>query len=275
VITFDDGFADNLEACGILRKYGVPATIYVATGAVDSGEPLWFVAVYRAFEHATQTEVALPWGGTVLPMTTRAQRDRASASAVAALKKMSAEERARAVRELLSALDTDATSMVDPHDRMLSWSEIRELASDHLFTIGAHTVTHQILSATSAEGAAREIEQSTADLVRLGGVRPTTFAYPNGKAGDYLPHHKALLKAFGYASACITEPGVNGADSDLFALRREPFYGGGPLRTFVLRMAGMNEIRARLRRMLATSARRAAAVSRAHRSRQATLGGRV
>jgi len=155
---------------------------------------------------------------------------------------------------------------------MLSWPEISELASDRLFTIGAHTVTHQILSAASGEEAAREIEQSTMDLARLGGVAPTTFAYPNGRAGDYLPHHKALLKGLGYASACTTESGVNGVDSDLFALRREPFYGSEPLPAFALRMAGMNEILGRLRQVLPGAARRTASAPGGGR---ASVGGRV
>jgi len=274
VVTFDDGFADNLEACRILRQYGVPATIYVATGATDSREPLWFVVVHRAFERTARTHVPLPWGDAVLPLETKGHRRIAAATVIAAMKKMPAEERARCVREVLAALDVDPPSVADPRDRMLYWSEIRDLAAYGLFTFGAHTVTHQILSATSAESAAREIERSTADLLRLGGIRPTTFAYPNGKAGDYLPHHKSLLRGFGYVSACTTEPGMNGAGSDLFALRREPFYEGKPLRAFALRMAGMNEILDRLRRMLPRLARRATPVSRARRGGRATLGGR-
>lgn len=42
-ITFDDGYADNLfEALPILEEMGVPATIFITTGKIDSNEPFYW-----------------------------------------------------------------------------------------------------------------------------------------------------------------------------------------------------------------------------------------
>lgn len=43
-ITFDDGYADNLEAGGILKNYGLPACFYVASGFIDSERDGWWDA---------------------------------------------------------------------------------------------------------------------------------------------------------------------------------------------------------------------------------------
>ena len=43
VITFDDGYADNLHnALPILEKYGIPATIFITTSNIDNGAPFFW-----------------------------------------------------------------------------------------------------------------------------------------------------------------------------------------------------------------------------------------
>src|ERR1035441_8325455 len=43
VLTFDDGYFDNLEfALPLLEKYDIPATFYVTSGQVGSREAFWW-----------------------------------------------------------------------------------------------------------------------------------------------------------------------------------------------------------------------------------------
>src|SRR5438309_2356455 len=42
-VTFDDGYRDNLvNAKPVLARYGVPATLFLATGFVDQDAPFWW-----------------------------------------------------------------------------------------------------------------------------------------------------------------------------------------------------------------------------------------
>jgi len=41
VITFDDGYADNLAAANVLGRYGLTATFFITAGCLHGGEPFW------------------------------------------------------------------------------------------------------------------------------------------------------------------------------------------------------------------------------------------
>ena len=50
VLTFDDGYADNLhQALPLLERFGVPATVFVSTGFLDSPREMWWDELERIF----------------------------------------------------------------------------------------------------------------------------------------------------------------------------------------------------------------------------------
>jgi len=76
-------------------------------------------------------------------------------------------------------------------------------------SFGAHTVTHPILSRVSAERARWEIVESKREIEKQIGVTVSTFAYPNGRIGDFDASTKETLKAEGFQSAVTTVFGTN------------------------------------------------------------------
>jgi len=68
VVTFDDGYADNmLEASPILDRNDVPATVFVAAGFVKQASEYWWDTLQRVFlvENVLPREFVLNLGGTV------------------------------------------------------------------------------------------------------------------------------------------------------------------------------------------------------------------
>src|ERR671931_509709 len=59
VVTFDDGFRSVLRAKPILEQLSVPATVFVVTSFVDSGEPLRWPGLERAEESLGWPELEL------------------------------------------------------------------------------------------------------------------------------------------------------------------------------------------------------------------------
>jgi peptidoglycan/xylan/chitin deacetylase (PgdA/CDA1 family) len=67
-VTFDDGFRSVATlALPILRRYGLPATVFVATDYVGTGEPMRWPGIDRWFRTEHEAEL-LPMGWTELAM---------------------------------------------------------------------------------------------------------------------------------------------------------------------------------------------------------------
>ena len=97
----------------------------------------------------------------------------------------------------------------DPSDldapAYMTWDEIRELR-DAGVTIGAHTASHMLVSASTTDELRGDIERSFESFQRELGERPTIFSWPKGEmsaaAGDMLAE-LGFQAAFGYHSGSV------------------------------------------------------------------------
>ncbi len=184
VLTFDDGYRDNLAiAAPILRRYGLPATLFLATAYVSRGENQWVDRLYRIFCMRRRHQLELP---DVLPGATvrhdlRRESEARAAHGRAALRLLESlpPEREHILRELETQLDP-----AGPAPRLtLDWSEVRELAAKYPeFELGVHTAHHVDLSGWAADPIRAELEACIADVEREIGVRPRHFSFPYGRS---------------------------------------------------------------------------------------------
>ncbi len=232
-ITFDDGYRDNLtHAAPILARYGLPATIFLATGFIGSAEVPWFDRVALAFKLTRGDTFDAPWRETISLQSGRG-RLAALGRTLDYLKGLPDDRLRQAVDLLLVTLDV--TDQPGLKNWMLSWDDVHAL-SGLGFSIGAHTVSHPILSRVTTQRAWTEIEGSRAMIQAVCGRAPRAFAYPNGGPGDYTEAVLALVRQAGFTCAVTTTFGVNTSDTHPYELRR-----GGPwehdLATFALKLA--------------------------------------
>jgi peptidoglycan/xylan/chitin deacetylase (PgdA/CDA1 family) len=98
---------------------------------------------------------------------------------------------------------------------LLDWPQVAELAQEGL-GFGAHSISHPVLTALSAEEAEREIAGSKAELEERTGCRVEFFAYPYGRWSAAV---RAAVSER-YRGACATGAGVVQPEADPFALPR-------------------------------------------------------
>jgi len=100
--------------------------------------------------------------------------------------------------------------------RMLSDEQLRELASDPLIELGAHTLNHVNLSRVDAATAEAEIVGSKAYVESYTGRPCVSFAYPYGRFTDGTIE---LLKRHGFRSAVTVRKGFAPL-TDCYCIRR-------------------------------------------------------
>jgi len=178
-VTFDDGYADNLhEAARLLSRYDTPATFFITTGYVGADHEFW----WDELERIVPAEKYLPLYEKLQPL---AHTDR---------------------RQLLNAILMESGAGVScrPSHRPLTIEELQTLATDELFEIGAHTITHPLLAAQPVEQQYNEISGSKAWLEKVLDRPVTSFSYPYGGTHHYTPTTVQAVRDLGFSRACTT-----------------------------------------------------------------------
>jgi peptidoglycan/xylan/chitin deacetylase (PgdA/CDA1 family) len=215
-VTFDDGYADNLHvAKPILEDLGVPATVFVTTGTVG-GEPFWWDALAELLHaNAGAGTIELEPGTWSLAET---GWEEVFYDVWARLQPLKAKPRNLLLRELRAQLPVEPVT----GGGSVTLEELVELDRGELVTIGAHTLTHPMLSMLSAAQARREIVGSKDWLEDVLGRAVTTFSYPYGGPDHYGEAAVTIVGDAGFEAACSAVAGAVTSDSSRFELPRLP-----------------------------------------------------
>jgi len=216
-ITFDDGYADNHRlGLPVLAGLGLTATVYVTTGPLDGGTPLWTSLLRALVLGAPGPELRVP-GVDPVALGTPAAREAAVRALTRALVPLAANDRAARLAAVASALGVGR----EVAGAMLTTPQLRELAAAG-WTIGAHTVSHPNVALATPADAEAEIAGSRDVLSAKIGTPVVHFAYPNtGGAHRYFDAPvAALLRRLGFRSAVTSRPGALRPGADLFTLPR-------------------------------------------------------
>ena len=220
-ITFDDGFRNNLAvAMPVLQKYGIPATIYLATGFVGSPSTTWSARITRALVKTSASSVE--FRGKTLSIISAQDRRGANCELQRLVKKFAGGDPNAAAAEIERQLEVSEDPDVsgDPHFSMIRREDLPRALASNLIDFGAHSVSHPILSALDDDRHAFEINQSIDDVEALTGERCYSFAFPNGQPSDFDKRTLSILRKRGVPYALTTSQAANNALSDPLRLSR-------------------------------------------------------
>jgi peptidoglycan/xylan/chitin deacetylase (PgdA/CDA1 family) len=214
-VTFDDGYADNAEtALPILKRYGVPATVFIATRFLNGGR-MWNDTVVESIRHMRGDLLDLKEVGLgTYKICSRDERRQSANKLLTDIKHMEINRR-QEITDYVSEISQNL-----PDDLMMSDDRVKQLHEAGI-EIGGHTHSHPILSSVKEADAYSEIERGKKYLEKLIGKTVSSFAYPNGRPSqDFLPTHRNMVAELGFSMAVTTEPGVASNETDLFMIPR-------------------------------------------------------
>jgi peptidoglycan/xylan/chitin deacetylase (PgdA/CDA1 family) len=223
VVTFDDGYADNLhQALPVLERQGVPATFFITTGAIESQREFWWDELERhllgAGPRPPRFERSEGGDRVSSPTASRAEREALYWALQPKMKRLLPERR-ESWLEALRAWSGEGGAPRPTH-RPLTADELRLLAASPLATLGAHSVTHTALSALPPD---RQRQEISAARQQLEGwlARPVTVAsFPFGGRDDFDAASLRITREAGLAKNAANMPGCAHRWSDPHRLPR-------------------------------------------------------
>jgi peptidoglycan/xylan/chitin deacetylase (PgdA/CDA1 family) len=255
LLTCDDGLRNNLtDMLPILQEEGVRCLFFV-TGASAADEPasLWYEELALILYAAPSGHFEISCAGVAMSgeLGTGAGRQATWWSAVKRLSQVDAESRRAflcsayaqlGVTDGMNSGGDDSPLHSSPRQlrfQLLRRAELMQLDSAGM-TIGAHTLSHPMLSQSPPELAHAEIAESRSRLEAALGKPVWAFAYPFGDAESVTPQVLAMPKQAGYEAAFLNIGGGLGRDIPRFAIPRVHVTAAMNLGEFEARVVGFH-----------------------------------
>lgn len=207
VFTLDDGYRDNHEhAYPVFKKHACPFTVYVASGLPDRTARLWWIALERVIASVNSLQVEIEGETQTYPCRNVVEKYAAWEAVYWPLRGMEEHSKIALVSALASSHGVDLDALLP--EFAMGWDELREMASDPLVTIGAHTESHACLATLTDLEMRREMLVSRRRIGEMLGHMPCHVAYPYGDAASAGLREFEAADELGFLTGVTTRKGV-------------------------------------------------------------------
>lgn len=214
IITFDDGWIDNyIYAYPLLKKYSIPATIFLPTRFIGGNEWFWFDKVSYILS-ICRNSIYRKEVVDLLPLDIRWGREWID-KVIDSFKMRDFEE----VEKIIDKISKMFNVKIPEERRTLNWDEVSEMLSSGLISFGSHTENHRNLTNIDLKNIKEELIRSKNSLILEGAVDSSfiPFSYPDGGFRDDIARY---VHEVGYSLAVTTMQGYENCNGDMYKLRR-------------------------------------------------------
>ncbi len=162
LITFDDGYYNNIYVLPILKKYQIPALFFISTNNVKQSKCFWWDIIYREKikSGAAKKEILYEQNQ---------------------LKSKKSEEIEQYIIEKYGEIAFKPKSDID---RPFTPHELKNFSKEKYVYLGNHTNNHAILTNYSSNEIKTQITEAQNFIKEITEITPTAISYPNGNYSD-------------------------------------------------------------------------------------------
>ena len=222
-ITFDDGYIDVLEqAYPILKSKQLPATVFVTSGQIGSQREFWWDDLERVLllpdNLPKKLDLTIQGQKYQWDLLSLDEKEKVHGEVFQLIKPLKNIERMMVLDQLADWAGVGESGRTQY--RTMEKSEIVQLVQDNLIEIGAHTVTHPMLSLLASDEQKREIISGRKKLEEIIDNHVQSFAYPYGKVEDYSNDSVEIVSTAGFSLGCTSICGSIEVGDDIYQLSR-------------------------------------------------------
>jgi peptidoglycan/xylan/chitin deacetylase (PgdA/CDA1 family) len=253
VVTFDDGWLDNyIYAYPVLKKYEIPATIFLPTAFIGTNKWFWPDKIGFLLRHYLKANIVegkkrsvsslwdqYPW---MKEFETRPGEEKID-SVIERFKGLLEDEVHHFIENTRKIFEVEL-----PEKRvLLNWKEVEEMSGNGI-SFGSHSANHRILTRIKVAEAREEVKNSLSMLADKNINFIPMFCYPNGEHNAEI---QELVKQSGYQAAVTTRFGFEyKLPENLFGIKRVGIHNdiSERLSLFPWHITGLNQTLSRVKR---------------------------
>lgn len=181
-LTFDDGYVDFYEkAWPLLKKYNVPATVYITTEFIEKKQWMWPDKVRVLLDQTKLANIDLPKIGNLQLIKENFEKNWHAISDHCL--NLTETERNHFLNKLSEFLEVSLKERPTLNFSALTWEQLLIMQNEGL-NIGSHTITHPILTNIPHKQLSDELAESKQIIERKLNIKVKGICYPNGMPSD-------------------------------------------------------------------------------------------
>lgn len=196
IITFDDGYKDNLDIVyPILKKKNYPFTIYIISEIINNDPWVWWIEAWNKIEKINEVE----FNKKTVKLKNEKDKTKFYFELKNKFKKLNLHEQKDLIKKIFNF-----KKLSDMKSIFLDKKDIELLINDDLVTIGSHTDDHLSLKNFDKTVVDEQIFKSKLHLEKTFNIKIKHFSFPYGQKEDIKFDEDLTLSKYNYCTGVTT-----------------------------------------------------------------------